>query len=211
MRSQELALTADPQRQPARPQPGRNRPRQGAPAVRALQAARRARLRVDEDVQRHQGRSQLPAAAARRSSSRASRRPRRCRSSQLAQLRAASTSLNSSMGIAREQPRPAQHPRAGHRRAQRLRHPARPVAAAGRADRPDRQRRRQQAAGRRRRIYLGRVQVGQTATADVDGKTYRLKVAKVYPQVRNGQFQIDLVFDGPAPARSSAARRCRPS
>ncbi len=48
--------------------------------------------------------------------------------------------------------------------------------------------------------YLGRVQVGQTATADFDGKTYRLKVSKVYPQVRNGQFQIDLVFDGPAPA-----------
>src|SRR5213075_3016651 len=49
-------------------------------------------------------------------------------------------------------------------------------------------------------FYLGRVSVGQTATADVDGKTYRLKVAKVYPQVRNGQFQIDLVFDGPEPA-----------
>jgi HlyD family secretion protein len=48
--------------------------------------------------------------------------------------------------------------------------------------------------------YLGRVHVGQTATADADGKTYRLKVAKVYPQVRNGQFQIDLVFDGAAPA-----------
>lgn len=48
--------------------------------------------------------------------------------------------------------------------------------------------------------YLGRVHVGQTATADADGKTYRLKVAKVYPQVRNGQFQIDLVFDGPAPS-----------
>jgi len=48
-------------------------------------------------------------------------------------------------------------------------------------------------------FYLGRVRVGQTATADVDGKTYRLRVAKVYPQVRNGQFQIDLVFDGVAP------------
>ena len=47
--------------------------------------------------------------------------------------------------------------------------------------------------------YLGRVSVGQTATADVDGKTYRLKVAKVYPQVRNGQFQIDLVFIGQEP------------
>ena len=48
--------------------------------------------------------------------------------------------------------------------------------------------------------YLGRVRVGQTASADVDGKTYRLKVAKVYPQVKNGQFQVDLVFDGQAPA-----------
>ena len=47
--------------------------------------------------------------------------------------------------------------------------------------------------------YLGRVAIGQKATAEIDGKTYRLKVAKVYPQVRNGQFQIDLVFDGPAP------------
>lgn len=43
-------------------------------------------------------------------------------------------------------------------------------------------------------FYLGRVSVGQTATADIDGKTYRLRVAKVYPQVRNGQFKIDLVF-----------------
>jgi HlyD family secretion protein len=47
--------------------------------------------------------------------------------------------------------------------------------------------------------YLGRVSVGQTATAEVDGKTYKLKVAKVYPQVRSGQFQIDLVFEGPEP------------
>ena len=48
-------------------------------------------------------------------------------------------------------------------------------------------------------FYLGRVQVGQAANADIDGKTYQLKVAKVYPQVRNGQFQIDLVFEGPEP------------
>ncbi|HEX6740793.1 MAG TPA: efflux RND transporter periplasmic adaptor subunit [Sphingomicrobium sp.] len=47
--------------------------------------------------------------------------------------------------------------------------------------------------------YLGRVQVGQGASADIDGKTYRLKVAKIYPQVRSGQFQIDLVFIGPEP------------
>jgi HlyD family secretion protein len=48
-------------------------------------------------------------------------------------------------------------------------------------------------------FYLGRVQVGQGASADIDGKTYRLKVSKIYPQVRNGQFSIDLVFVGPEP------------
>jgi HlyD family secretion protein len=48
--------------------------------------------------------------------------------------------------------------------------------------------------------YLGRVAVEQTASADIDGRSYRLKVSKVYPQVRNGQFQIDLVFIGPEPA-----------
>jgi len=48
-------------------------------------------------------------------------------------------------------------------------------------------------------FYLGRVSVGQTAAIEIDGKTYALKVSKVYPQVRNGQFRIDLVFDGPEP------------
>ena len=48
-------------------------------------------------------------------------------------------------------------------------------------------------------FYLGRVQPGQGATADIDGKPYRMRVAKVYPQVRNGQFQVDLVFVGPEP------------
>jgi len=49
-------------------------------------------------------------------------------------------------------------------------------------------------------FYLGRVVVGQTASIEVGGKTYGLKVAKIYPQVRNGQFRIDLVFEGPEPA-----------
>ena len=48
-------------------------------------------------------------------------------------------------------------------------------------------------------FYLGRVEVGQSATAEAEGKTFKLKVAKVYPQVRNGQFQVDLTFDGPEP------------
>lgn len=49
-------------------------------------------------------------------------------------------------------------------------------------------------------FYLGRVAPGQKATVESSGKRYVLKVAKVYPQVRNGQFQVDLIFDGPEPA-----------
>ena len=43
-------------------------------------------------------------------------------------------------------------------------------------------------------FYLGRVQVGQTASVESNGRTYKAKVAKIYPQVRNGTFQIDLWF-----------------
>ena len=48
-------------------------------------------------------------------------------------------------------------------------------------------------------FYLGRVQVGQRATIDQGGKTYQLKVTKIYPQVRNGQFEVDLQFQGGEP------------
>ncbi|HEY0445660.1 MAG TPA: efflux RND transporter periplasmic adaptor subunit [Allosphingosinicella sp.] len=49
-------------------------------------------------------------------------------------------------------------------------------------------------------FYLGRVEPGQIASADVGGKTYRLKVAKIYPQVRNGTFAVDFHFIGQEPA-----------
>jgi HlyD family secretion protein len=49
-------------------------------------------------------------------------------------------------------------------------------------------------------FYLGRVAPGQIATAEWGGKTYRMKVAKIYPQVRNGTFEVDLHFVGPEPA-----------
>jgi HlyD family secretion protein len=48
-------------------------------------------------------------------------------------------------------------------------------------------------------FYLGRVQPGQVATVDVGGRTYRAKVAKIYPQVRNGAFDVDLIFLGDEP------------
>jgi len=48
-------------------------------------------------------------------------------------------------------------------------------------------------------FYLGRVQVGQIATVDYAGKSYKLKVARIYPQVKNGIFEADLWFVGEEP------------
>jgi HlyD family secretion protein len=120
-------------------------------------------------------------------------------SSQLAQLRASASSLNKSLSIARGSLSQLQlrAPVSGQlsgfsiqlgqslERGERL----------GQID----------SAGRSKLVadvdefYLGRVAVGQTATLETDGKTFNLKVAKIYPQVRSGQFQIDLTFDGPEP------------
>lgn len=47
--------------------------------------------------------------------------------------------------------------------------------------------------------YLSRVKPGQTAAADFDGRELKLKTTRVYPQVKNGVFTIDLVFDGAQP------------
>ena len=48
-------------------------------------------------------------------------------------------------------------------------------------------------------FYLGRVQVNQSASVDWNGKTFRARVMKIYPQVQNGQFQVDLQFLGEEP------------
>jgi HlyD family secretion protein len=47
--------------------------------------------------------------------------------------------------------------------------------------------------------YIDRVRTGLLAQLERDNKKYNLKVKKVYPEVRNGSFQIDLVFDGEMP------------
>jgi HlyD family secretion protein len=49
-------------------------------------------------------------------------------------------------------------------------------------------------------FYLGRVQLGQKASVTMNDRTYPAKVAKIYPQVQNGQFQIDLHFTAGEPA-----------
>ncbi|MEM1112990.1 MAG: efflux RND transporter periplasmic adaptor subunit [Pseudomonadota bacterium] len=50
--------------------------------------------------------------------------------------------------------------------------------------------------------YLGRVDLAQRAEAELAGDNYSLSITKIYPQVNNGQFQVDMVFDKePAGAR----------
>lgn len=47
--------------------------------------------------------------------------------------------------------------------------------------------------------YIARVQVGQKGVATVVGASYTLVVKKVYPQVQNGRFQVDMEFVGERP------------
>lgn len=49
--------------------------------------------------------------------------------------------------------------------------------------------------------YIDRVRPGLSASFSRDGKTYRLRVRKVYPEVRNGTFRTDFVFIGERPAQ----------
>jgi HlyD family secretion protein len=48
--------------------------------------------------------------------------------------------------------------------------------------------------------YLPRVDLEQKATLSHDGADYTLSTRKIYPQVQNGTFEVDLVFEGEQPA-----------
>ncbi|MGY4385124.1 HlyD family secretion protein [Pedobacter sp. UYP24] len=47
--------------------------------------------------------------------------------------------------------------------------------------------------------YINRVKEGQSANCEFNGKTYKLSVKKVIPEVTAGQFQIELTFEGKSP------------
>jgi len=47
--------------------------------------------------------------------------------------------------------------------------------------------------------YLGRVQVGQIGDCQINDQTFKLRVTRVYPQVKDGTFVVDLAFDGATP------------
>ncbi|MDU0111624.1 efflux RND transporter periplasmic adaptor subunit [Psychrosphaera aquimarina] len=44
-------------------------------------------------------------------------------------------------------------------------------------------------------FYLGRVSIGQLASTEQNGTTFQLSVSKIYPQIVNGTFRVDLQFD----------------
>ncbi len=43
--------------------------------------------------------------------------------------------------------------------------------------------------------YLGRVDLQQVATAEHNGRSFDLQIAKIYPQVKDGQFEVDMSFN----------------
>ena len=43
-------------------------------------------------------------------------------------------------------------------------------------------------------FYIARVNTGQEGSVDINGKEYRLIVKKVFPEVTNGRFQVDMYF-----------------
>ncbi len=48
-------------------------------------------------------------------------------------------------------------------------------------------------------FYIARVIKGLHATVDVDGTVYKLIVTKVFPEVKDGKFQVDMNFTGAVP------------
>ncbi|MBC8415950.1 MAG: efflux RND transporter periplasmic adaptor subunit [Candidatus Cloacimonetes bacterium] len=49
--------------------------------------------------------------------------------------------------------------------------------------------------------YISRVHANLIGEFDFTGKTYKLRIKKIYPEVRNGRFGVDLVFTEDVPDR----------
>lgn len=47
--------------------------------------------------------------------------------------------------------------------------------------------------------YLSRISPGQNGEFDFAGKTYKLIAKKVFPEIREGRFDVDLEFEGEEP------------
>jgi HlyD family secretion protein len=49
-------------------------------------------------------------------------------------------------------------------------------------------------------FYLGRLRTSEAASAQISERPWRLRVTRIYPQVKDGTFKIDLAFDGEIPS-----------
>ena len=49
-------------------------------------------------------------------------------------------------------------------------------------------------------FYISRIAIGQTGESEISGVKTKLIVSRVFPEVRDGRFEIDLQFEGAAPA-----------
>lgn len=47
--------------------------------------------------------------------------------------------------------------------------------------------------------YIARIEVGQTGEFDFAGNTFSLVTRKIFPEVTNGRFEVDMEFEGEAP------------
>lgn len=48
--------------------------------------------------------------------------------------------------------------------------------------------------------YIARIEVNRTGTFELAGQSYRVRVKKIYPEVREGRFETDLFFEGTPPS-----------
>jgi len=135
---------------------------------------------------------------------------RRLQSSQLAQLRASNASLSGSLDIARAtlDALNLRAPVAGQLTAFSIQ-VGQSLNRGERLGQID-------SAGRSKLVatvdefHLGRVAPGQIATAEDAAKAYPAKVAKIYPQVRNGTFEVDLHFVGQEPPALQRGQSLQP-
>jgi HlyD family secretion protein len=49
--------------------------------------------------------------------------------------------------------------------------------------------------------YISRVEMGRKGEFSLAGKDYLLRVSKIYPEVTEGRFEVDLTFDGGVPKK----------
>jgi HlyD family secretion protein len=49
-------------------------------------------------------------------------------------------------------------------------------------------------------FYIARVSPGQTGECELAGDTFKLAIRKVFPEVREGRFEVDMEFTGKVPA-----------